>query len=213
MSAPAFVQEKDGSVTGTTLAVAFGSANVAGNFIVVTFNTVPPDVSVTDTRGNTYHQAVTDGAGVTIFYAWNIAAGANTVTAKWSTSNSYAMAILEWSGVQTAADPIDGTNVGSGSSALASSGTVTPSRVNDLVVGMIFFGNGGIAPGSGFTVRWNFNFGGNFEEDTVAATTAPIAATATCTSGSWSAVVAAFKSQLSTARQGHLDSSMGMGLV
>jgi hypothetical protein len=194
MTAPAFVQENDNSSSpGATVAVTFGSANTAGNFIVLAFNTTPPDVSITDTLGNTYTVAVTDGSGLTLAYAWNIKAGSNTVTARWSVSNFYAFAALEWSGVKATADPLGATNFATGTSALANAGAVTPTSANDLVVAVFEFGNGGIAAGGGFTIHWNFNFGSNFETDGLAPNTSPITPTATCTSGAWHGATAIFK--------------------
>src|SRR3990167_8693513 len=90
----AHVQSKsfDASGNATTIAVTFDSNVTAGNLIAVgvghwSGNTV----TVADSLGNTYTQIrqVTDDANarrLTMFYAMNIAGGANTVTATFSAS-------------------------------------------------------------------------------------------------------------------------------
>src|SRR5919198_1312811 len=96
-STPAFVQARAKEITSeTTNSLAFSSANTAGNLIVVYVvwsNT--GSVSLSDSRGNSYASAVgrtTWGSNwsAQVFYARNIAGGANTVTATFATAiNSF----------------------------------------------------------------------------------------------------------------------------
>ena len=90
---PQFVQTRAKEIrSGTTNALAFNSANTAGNLVVVYVvwsNTNA--VTVSDSRGNAYAAALgrtTWGSGwsAQVFYARNVAGGANTVTATFATS-------------------------------------------------------------------------------------------------------------------------------
>ena len=120
---------------------AFASANGAGNLIiaVVRMSTTSQTVTVTDTAGNVYTDAVSqkqtaDGHQIHIFYAKNIVAAANTVTAQFSATNNHPwLSIYEYSGLSTTA-PLDQVAHAEGYGATASSGT-TPSTTsaNELV--------------------------------------------------------------------------------
>jgi len=146
----AFVQEADNSPipanSPSTVGVAFTNAQTAGNtnVVVVGWGASSAVVSVTDTQGNTYSEAmgtntVNIGTGSqvsqNIWYAPNIKAGANTVTVTFNT-NSVTFPdvfVLEYSGLSTTAvlDVVSGA-VGSGSP--ANSGSATPNNAGDLLV-------------------------------------------------------------------------------
>ena len=94
---------------GTSAALAFPANNVAGNFIVVAARArfANQTFTVSDTRSNVYRRALTVNNGtddtLAIFYAENIAAGANTVTVGVSTGPaSIRLAILEYAGIARA---------------------------------------------------------------------------------------------------------------
>lgn len=119
---PTFKQAKANEISsGTVDSVAFTSANVAGNLIVVEVlwsNT--GTVTLSDTRGNTYAAATTRATwsgswSEQVFYAKNIAAGTNTVKATFATSiSSFAIVqIHEYSGIDKV-NPFDGGTAGSG---------------------------------------------------------------------------------------------------
>jgi YD repeat-containing protein len=108
-STPTLVQHtnKDaGTTTSSTL--AFVSNNTAGNWIGVCVRAGASGeaFTISDSKGNTYHQAfsINDTVGgntLAIYYAENIGSGANTVTVADSISGTLRFAILEYSGVAT----------------------------------------------------------------------------------------------------------------
>src|SRR5207253_3219954 len=107
----------------------FPSGNTAGNLIIafVRMSTTTQTVTVTDSRGNTYTDAVaqsqtTDGHQLHLFYAANVGGGANTVTATFSSTNNRPwMAIYEYSGLSPTS-PLDQTARAQGSGSGPSSG-------------------------------------------------------------------------------------------
>src|SRR4029077_13130018 len=123
----------------TSLSVPFGSNNTASNLIIafVRMSAASQTVTVSDTAGNTYADAVaqtqtTDGHQIHIFYAKNILSGANTVTASFSGTNNHPwLAIYEYSGLSTT-NPLDQTAKGQGSGTAVST-TPTTSSASELV--------------------------------------------------------------------------------
>lgn len=127
----------------SSLSQAFPSANTAGNLIIafVRMSTTSQTVQVTDTQGNIYTDAVSqvqsdDGHQTHIFYAPNVAPGANTVTATFSALNNHPwLAIYEYSGLDPTT-PLDKTAHAQGSGASANSGTTQQtSSALELVFG------------------------------------------------------------------------------
>src|SRR5205823_752558 len=105
------------SIEGTgvgSVSVPFTSNNHAGNLIVafVRMSTTWQTVNVTDSAGNVYTDAASqgqtaDGHQIHVFYAKNIAGGANTVNAAFSSTNNHPwLAIFEFSGLSTT-NPLD----------------------------------------------------------------------------------------------------------
>jgi hypothetical protein len=142
---------------------AFAINNTAGNFIWVGFycSGTGRTLSVSDTRGNTYTQAATvtqttDGHQIWLYYAMNIAAGANTVTATATGADTqyFYQFIHEVKGIATSG-ALDKTVTAIGSSTTQSSGdTATTTAANELVAGMIGFSGGGnfyFTPGASLT--------------------------------------------------------------
>jgi glucose/arabinose dehydrogenase len=198
---PAHVQSRAKEVTSGTLnSLAFSSANTAGNLIVVylIWNT-GASVSLTDTRANTYAAAapVTRWNNNTwssqVFYAKNIAAGANTVRATFSSSiTAWAdLYIHEYSGLDKSA-PLDVSAAAVGTAAAMSSGTATTTAPSDLIFGAGASTGTVTAAGTGFTSRRS-NFG-NRTEDRVVGTAGPYSATATQNGAGWVMHMVAFKS-------------------
>ena len=116
VSAPiAFVQVAAATpqTNQTAVPVALPTAQVAGNLnaVVVGWNDVAANVaSVTDTAGNTYLPAapVTRGAGISqgVYYAANIAGGANTVTVTFDRPAAYVdVRVAEYSGPRPGEPP------------------------------------------------------------------------------------------------------------
>ena len=111
----AFVQAPNPTSTAgsvnTSISLAFGSNNTAGNCLLacITWSSFSGAVltGVTDTRGNTWVQVGERQVDLhnintfcALFAAFNCAAGSNTVTANYSTSGSdyLQLAIREYSG-------------------------------------------------------------------------------------------------------------------
>jgi len=130
----------------TSSSVAFASNNAAGNWIgvCVRAGSSGETITVTDTLGNTYHQAVQiddtldtpTGNTLAIFYAENISAGANTVTVSDTVSGTLRFAILEYTGVATA-NSLDVTVMAQGNGKSPSSGSATTTASGDLLLGAI----------------------------------------------------------------------------
>jgi len=196
---PAFKQSKAVEVSkGTTASVAFTSANTVGDLIVVQVlwsNTGA--VTLTDSRGNTYTAATArstwsgDNSAQT-FYAKNVAAGTNTVTAKFATTlSSYAIVQAhEYSGLDKT-NPLDGTSSGVGTSATANSGNVTTTGSSDL----LFAGGGALGalgtPPTGWTARLNTS--GNRTADKITTAAGTYNFTSSATGNQWVMQLVAFK--------------------
>ena len=97
---------------------------------------------MTDTRANTYRRAVqlnetADVTSLAVFYAENIAGGANTVTVEDTLPGlTLRVAILEYAGVAPT-NSLDATTTAQGTSPAPTSGTVTTTAGGDLVIGGI----------------------------------------------------------------------------
>src|SRR5579885_3130970 len=100
-------------------------------------STTTQTVYVADSMSNLYTDAVSqtqdsDGHQVHIFYAKNIAGGANTVTATFSGVNNHPwMAIYEYTGLSTT-NPLDQTAHSQGSDSSPFTGTITTTAANEL---------------------------------------------------------------------------------
>jgi hypothetical protein len=172
-------------------------------------STTSQTVAVTDSLGNAYTQAVAavqtaDGSQVRLFYARNIAAGLNTVTATFSASNAHPwLASYEYHGLSLTA-PLDQTAGTSGSTIAPSSGpTPTTTSANELVFagfGLPASYTGTQAAGSGFTLLNNVQNTGATLVSTAATESRATAATGPQTGtfslgtvANWTAIVATFK--------------------
>src|SRR5262245_9625695 len=146
-----------GTTTSTTL--AFPAANTAGNWLAVAVRAGLPNeiFTVTDSRGNTFRNAVQftetgDNTSLAIFYAENVAGGANTVTVSDSlAATTLRLALFEYSGV-AGTNSLDGTSTAQGTSSAPASGPVPTTTSGDLVLGLVTTANvRTFTPGSGFT--------------------------------------------------------------
>jgi hypothetical protein len=135
---------KDGGVTSST-SLVFPSANTTGNWLAVAIRGGHANqvFAVSDSRGNVYHAAVQlnqtldapNGETLAIFYAENIAGGANTITVSQSiANNTLRFAILEYSGVASS-NSLDVTASAQGSGTILNSGTTTTTAGGDLILG------------------------------------------------------------------------------
>jgi len=184
--------------------LAFNSNNAAGNFIAVVIQGGQPGevFNVTDTQGNTYLQAIqtneaTGGNTIAIYYAMNIAGGANTVNVHQTILDSFRFAILEYSGVaQTNA--LDVAAAEQGASASPNSGSVTTTANGDLLLGGILTDGGeSYTAGSSYTIEQSVSASPNTKlvaEDRVQAAAGTSSAGATLSGTDfWAAVLAGFK--------------------
>src|SRR5207248_5091308 len=97
-----------------------------------------------------------DGHQTHIFYAKNIAGGANTVTATFSATNNHPwVAIYEYSGLSTT-NPIDQVARAQGSDNSPFSGLITTTSDNELeftATGLPASYTGSVMPGPGYTMQ------------------------------------------------------------
>ncbi len=205
-TAISLVQRSGVDAAGVTASLALATANSAGNFLAVVIRVGTPvgqTFTVSDTRGNTYRQAVriNNNADNTlaVYYAENIAAGTNTVTVSNSVSATLRFVVIEYSGIALS-NALDGTASASGTGTSPNSGALTTAAGGDLLLGAISTANGpNLTVGTGFTIEGAVPALPNAKivaEDRVQATAG--AATATVTLGAsdqWAAAIAAFKAR------------------
>lgn len=196
---------KDAGIT-TSSSLAFPANNTAGNWIAVCIRAGKAGqvISVSDSRGNTYHQAVlfnmtVDSDTLGVFYAENIAGGANTITVSDTISTgTLRFAIFEYSGIASS-NSLDGSAAAQGVSPAPNSGNVPTTANGDLVLGTILTANPAtFTAGSGFLIEATAPAEPNSKvmvEDGVQSLAGPVSAAASlASSDSWGAAIAAFKS-------------------
>jgi len=188
--------------------LAFGSNNAAGNFIAVVIQGGQPGegFAVTDSQGNTYQQAIqtnedTAGDTIAIYYAMNVAGGANTVEVFQTVLGSFRFAILEYSGVAKT-NALDVAAAAQGASAFPNSGSVTTTANGDLLLGgMMTAGGQSYIAGTGYTIEQNVSASPNTkliaEDQTHATAGASSAGASLGATDLWAAVLAAFKAEAS----------------
>jgi hypothetical protein len=140
---PSIVQKIGALGTGgqASLAKAFAANNTQGNSIIVVCAVGNgTTATVTDSAGNTYTNAVNAAVSTTfssqIFYATNIAGGANTVTVTPSASVSIAFEQYELAGLITPSTGVLDlalTNTSSGGSTTASTAAMDPLAPNEFI--------------------------------------------------------------------------------
>lgn len=131
----------------STYTATFASNVTSGDLIVLAFWwNYPPGtniVSVTDSGGNSYEQALVTPPGndcnAWIYYATNVSGGSPlsvTVTVNVSTADQFSMVALEYSGLTT----LDVTSTNSGNmtsnSTTSTSGAAATNEANELIVGV-----------------------------------------------------------------------------
>ncbi len=183
----------------------FPSNNTAGNLLVVVvrMSTTTQTVTVTDSLGNVYAEAVAqaqaaDGHQVHVFYAANAAGGPNTVTATFSATNNHPwLAVFEYRGLVTV-NPLDQTAHAQGNGTMATSGatgpTATASELVVAVMGLPASYKGTAVAGTGFTLQQQDTGTSRAAvEALVGTTTASYVGTFGLSPGTnWTAVVATF---------------------
>ena len=185
------------STAQSTVTVALSKAQAAGDTNVVAIgwsNGTSLVSSVTDTKGNTYNVAegptVQSGVQSQIIYvAKNIAAaaaGANTVTVKFSAAVPYPdVRVLEYSGLDPVS-PVDVVAGATGASATSSSGSVTTTSPYDVIFSANYVTTSTNSAGNGFISRVVTSPDGDIAEDQIVTATGTYTGTAKLTSsGSW----------------------------
>jgi len=204
----ALVQHRniDGA-TSTSVALAFANNTTAGNFIAVGIRgglSSSQVFTVSDSNGNTYHQAFQLGFNVTsvtfaLYYAENINGGPDTITVTQSVAGPLRLAILEYSGVATS-NSLDATPVVTqGNSINPGSGNLTTGASGDLLLGIIVTTNSEtFTPNSGYTIEESIPAAPNTKmiaEDALQNTAGTVSAGATLSGAdNWGAGLAAFRS-------------------
>src|SRR6266705_94405 len=189
----------------TTVTVGYAGAQTAGNLnvVIVGWNDATALVtSVTDSKGNGYSLAVgptvvAGTASQSIYFAPNIAAasaGGNIVTVRFSAAAVYPdIRVLEYSGLD-AVSPLHAVAASTGSSTTSSSGALTVSVANVLLVAGNLVQTSTTGPGVSFTNRVITNPDGDIAEDRVVSAAGSYSATAPLSSSSpWIMQMAAFK--------------------
>jgi len=198
-AAPSIVQLSRNQVTnGSSVSATLDAPTVAGNTIVVyAIWSNTNSVALTDSRGNPYVNVgapVAWGSGYSaqVFYASNVAGGADVITASFRTSvNSFGVLYVhEYAGISKT-NPVDVTSSAVGTSASLNSGPITTTSPNDLIFGAGVSDDSVTGGGSGFSVR-DLSYG-NITEDRVAASTGSYAATATHSGNRWAMQAVAFR--------------------
>jgi beta-lactam-binding protein with PASTA domain len=196
---PAFVQANDNDISaGSSVPVSFNNPVKAGDTIVVyAIWDNAGSASITDTLGNHFVSVSApvswgNGYSAQIFYATNLAAGADTVKAAFATPATIFGVIYahEYSGI-SASNPLDVIASASGSSATLNSGVATTTSANDLIFGAGVSDNNVTKAGTGFTAR-DLDYG-NITEDKTAASIGSYSATATHNGQQWGMQMVAFR--------------------
>jgi hypothetical protein len=201
----------------TSVTVPFTAAQTAGDLNVVIvgwINTTGNPSSLTDSNGNNYQFAIGSVNGVlsqVICYATNISAakaGSNALTVTFNGPVSFPdIRILEYSGIDPV-NPLDTAVSAQGNSATSSSGAVTTSNDEDLLVGANVVWTATTGPGSGFTQRLLTPDGDIAEDQVVTAPGSYSASTPLTSAGPWIMQMAAFRAASSASSS---SSSSGSG--
>ena len=189
--------------TTTSTSLAFSANTTAGNFIAVAIRAGGPNqaFTVTDSSRNSYQQAIQVNNGtddsLAIYYAQNIAGGANTVTVSDAVQGTMRVAILEYAGIAVS-NPLDVAVAAQGSGTAPSSGSAATTASGDLLLGAIVAADTpGFAAGSGYTIEESVPTAPGTKliaEDAIQALAGSASAGATLQAAdSWAAALAAFR--------------------
>jgi uncharacterized repeat protein (TIGR02543 family) len=181
-----------------TVTVAVSKAQTAGglNVVVVGWNDTTATVqTVTDTRGNVYRLAVgpTSGTGIrqAIYYAPAIAAGANSVSVKFSQAAVYPdIRVLEYAGVST----LDQISAATGNGTSATNCSVTTTTANEVLVAANTVATLTKGPAASFTTRILTAPNGDIAEDRIVSAAGSYSASTPLSSvGPWVMQMVTFK--------------------
>ena len=192
--------------TQTNNSLAFANNTTAGNFIAVAIRGSASSsqvFTVSDSNGNTYHQAFSVGLTASletfaIFYAENIRGGADRITVSQSVLGTLRFAILEYSGVATS-NSLDGAATAQGNNASPNSGNLTTTANGDLLLANIITKNNGTyTAAGGFNIEETVQPAPNTKvvaEDQLQTAAGTVSAGVSLTASDiWGAGLAAFRS-------------------
>jgi hypothetical protein len=195
---------KDAGTTNSS-ALAFPANNTAGNWIAVVIRAGKSGqvFTLSDSHSNVYKQAfvlnmTVDLDTIAIYYAENIAGGANTVTVSDTVANgTLRFAILEYSGVALS-NSLDAAISSEGNGSTPSSGTTVTAWGGDLLLGEIVTANPATyTAGTGYKIEDFVPVEPNtklIDEDQTQPAAGTISATTTLAApDAWGAAIAAFK--------------------
>jgi hypothetical protein len=195
---------KDAGIVNSS-SLAFPVNNTVGNWIgvVVRAGKAGQAIMVSDSHGNAYKQAIVfnmtvDSDTIAIFYAENIAGGANTVTVSDNiVGGTMRFAILEYSGVALT-NSLDAATAGEGTGSAPSSGNTTTAWGGDLLLATIATADPETySAGTGYKIEDAVPALPNAKmtsEDQIQSVAGNVSAAATLgTSDPWGAALAAFK--------------------
>lgn len=197
---------------GNPWTLAFTGNTLAGSLLVVAIMVVKSTgtlaiSSVADTQVNSYTMLTLESVtsphegqiAVLIAYAFNTKGGANTITVTANaTPNTNLMAVLEFGGMQTSADPKDQTANNTGVSTNPSAGSVTTNAAGEAAVAVCISddGSGSTAPtaGSGWTALGGFAGGSvcGVAEWTIQLSAGSLTGNFVHATGTWVATMATF---------------------
>jgi hypothetical protein len=214
-AAPIALVQHTSKDAGTTTAssLAFQSNNTAGNWIAVVVRAGRSGevFTVSDSLHNAYRMAAQlnvtvdtpNGDTLGLFYAENIAGGANTVTMSDTISGTLRFAIFEYSGVSPA-NSLDAASTNQGTSNLPNSSNAATTANGDLLLGALTTANPAtFTAGSGYKIEEFVPAAPNSKliaEDQIQSAAGVTSAGATLSaSDHWGATLAAFKAASSTA--------------
>jgi hypothetical protein len=196
------VASSDSQNPVTTVSATYPRPQRAGDFdvVVVGWSDASHAVaSIADTAGNSYALAAapvsTSGVALAVYFARGISAStSDTVTVDFDSADVLCLAILEYSGVSQ----VDQSAPGTGSGAMASTGTVTTSAARELVFGAGEPDQNATAnfatAGSGFTKRAITSISGMIAEDMIVSQPGSYSASGTLdVSSGWVMQVVTFK--------------------
>lgn len=161
-AAAVFVNSASNENTGSGSSIAAAATSLtAGNLIVVVTNEQSASVigfNVTDTAGNTYHQAGTtfnvtgNSNNFSIYYAYNALGNAgNVVTATLVSGSASFLEIgtFQFSGFG-ASDPLGSQTAAQGSSAAPTTSVLPITGNSSVIVAFVLAFGQGLSPGTGF---------------------------------------------------------------
>jgi hypothetical protein len=201
----ACVQSNSATINASSGSIAFTSNNTAGNLIAVVLFANGGDTSTPTDSRNSYLPAVLNqlagGAGqsdrLSVYYAQNIGAGANTVSVSAPGATLLQVVIFEYSGLGTA-NALDQAGGASGTNSVPVSPSVTTTSPQELVLGVeARASSGAISAGSGYRLelcRNSCSNGNTGTEDQILSAAQSLAATwGGGNVGKWAAAIATFR--------------------